>query len=107
MVRGVTTPVPALATLCLLAGCAVAAGLPSSQGNAIDALFRDYTGAVPGASVIVIRDSRVVYEHAYGLSNLSPATPATPGTDYRLASLTKEFTALSVMLLARDGKLRY
>jgi CubicO group peptidase (beta-lactamase class C family) len=107
MVRGVTTPVPALATLCLLAGCAVAAGLPSSQGNAIDALFRDYTGSVPGASVIVIRDGRVVYEHAYGLSNLSPAAPATPGTDYRLASLTKEFTALSVMLLARDGKLRY
>jgi CubicO group peptidase (beta-lactamase class C family) len=107
VVRGVTSPGPALATLCLLAGCAVAAGLPPSQGNAIDALFRDYAGSVPGASIIVIRDGRVVYEHAYGLSNLSPALPATPGTDYRLASLTKEFTALSVMLLARDGKLRY
>jgi CubicO group peptidase (beta-lactamase class C family) len=96
-----------LATLGLLAGCAVATGLPSSQENAIDALFRDYTGSVPGASVIVIRDGRVLYERAYGLANLSPATPATPATDYRLASLTKEFTALSIMLLARDGKLRY
>jgi CubicO group peptidase (beta-lactamase class C family) len=85
----------------------VATGLPSTQTNAIDALFRDYTGPVPGASVIVIRDGRVLYERAYGLANLSPATPATPGTGYRLASLTKEFTALSIMLLARDGKLRY
>lgn len=107
MVRSVTNPLPVLATLCLLAGCAVATGLPTSQQSSIDALFGDYTGAVPGASVIVIRDGRVLYERAYGLATLDPATPATPPTDYRLASLTKEFTALSVMLLARDGKLRY
>jgi len=106
MVRGVTTSIPVLA-LCLLAGCAVATGLPAPQHSSIDALFHDYTGAVPGASVTVIRDGKVLYEHAYGLANLNPATPATPGTDYRLASLTKEFTALSIMLLAKDGKLRY
>ena len=106
MVRGVTTPIPVLA-LVLLAGCAVTTRLPAPQQSSIDALFRDYTGAVPGASVIVIRDGRVLYEHAYGLANLNPPTPATPETDYRLASLTKEFTALSIMLLAKDGKLRY
>ena len=106
MVRGVTTPIPVL-TLVFLAGCAVATGLPAPQQSAIDALFRDYAGAVPGASVIVMRDGRVLYAHAYGLANLNPPTPATPATDYRLASLTKEFTALSIMLLAKDGKLRY
>jgi CubicO group peptidase (beta-lactamase class C family) len=110
MVRRVINPMPVL-TLVLLAGCAVAAGggrgLPPTQQSSIDVLFRDYTGQVPGASVIVVRDGRVLYQQAYGLSNLSPATPATPTTDYRLASLTKEFTALSVMLLARDGKLRF
>ena len=105
VVRGVKTSIPVLA-LCLLAGCAMATGLPAPQQSS-DALFRDYAGPVPGASVIVIRDGRVVYERAYGLANLDPATPATPATDYRLASLTKEFTALSVMLLAKDGKLRY
>ena len=104
--RGVTK-VPVLAFFSLLTGCAVATGLPPAQTSAIDALFHDYMGPVPGASVIVIRDGRVLYERAYGLATLSPATPATPGTDYRLASLTKEFTALSIMLLARDGKLRY
>lgn len=107
MVCLVTTPMPALAALALLAGCAVATSLPPERRDAIDALFRDYTGAVPGASVIVVHDGHTLYQRAYGLSNLSPATPATPTTDYRLASLTKQFTALAVMLLARDGKLRY
>jgi len=106
MVRRLNLP-PAVAVLCLLAGCAVATGAPAAPGDAIDALFRDYAGAVPGASVIVVRGGRVVFRRAYGLAHLDPAAPATPATDYRLASLTKEFTALAVMLLARDGKLRY
>jgi len=107
MVRGVNLPLAAALALVLLAGCAPAAGAPTPQGDAIDALFRDYTGAVPGASVIVVKDGHVVFRRAYGLARLDPAVPATPATDYRLASLTKEFTALSVMLLARDGRLRY
>ena len=109
MVRGVTPPPPpsAVVLVGLLAGCAVATALPAAQGDAIDALFRDYTGAVPGASVLVVRGGQVVFRRAYGLADLDPARPATPATEYRLASLTKEFTALAVMLLARDGKLRY
>jgi CubicO group peptidase (beta-lactamase class C family) len=102
--------VPALATLCLLAGCAAATSLPTPDARTIDALFTEYTGFVPGASVIVIRDGRVLYRRAYGLARLDPAvpaTPATPATDYRLASLTKQFTATAIMLLERDGKLRY
>jgi CubicO group peptidase (beta-lactamase class C family) len=102
--------VPALATLCLLAGCAAATSLPTPDARTIDALFTGYTGYVPGASVIVIRDGRVLYRRAYGLARLDPAvpaTPATPATDYRLASLTKQFTATAIMLLERDGKLRY
>lgn len=98
-------PLPALVSL--LTGCAVATGLPTTQQSSIDALFRDYTGAVPGASVIVVQHGKVLYERAYGLASLAPEIQATPATDYRLASLTKEFTALSIMLLARDGKLRY
>jgi len=103
----VSTPLAAVFTLCLLAGCAVRAGVPPSRGDAIDALFRDYSGNVPGASVVVVKAGRVIFRRAYGLASLNPAVPATPETDYRLASVTKEFTALSVMLLARDGKLRY
>lgn len=88
----------------VVAGCATAGGrLPD-----IDALFAEYTGpAVPGASVIVIRDDRVVLRRAYGMADLERHVAATPQTDYRLASVSKQFTAMAVMLLAQSGKIRY
>ena len=74
----------------------------------IDALLAEYTGsAVPGASVVVIHDGRVVLRRAYGMANLERHVAATPETDYRLASVSKQFTAMAIMLLAKGGKLRY
>ena len=74
----------------------------------VDDLFAAYTGpAVPGASVIVIQDGKVTVRRAYGMADLERRVPAAPETDYRLASVTKQFTAMAVMLLAKDGKLRY
>ena len=72
----------------------------------IDALMRDYDGAVPGASVLVIRNGSPVVRRAYGLSDVEARTAATPATNYRLASLTKQFTAAAILLLAEDGRLR-
>jgi CubicO group peptidase (beta-lactamase class C family) len=72
----------------------------------IDTLFKDYNQpGVPGASVIVIRDAKVVYKHAYGLANVEAKTAATTKTDYRLASFTKQFTAMCIMILAERHKL--
>jgi CubicO group peptidase (beta-lactamase class C family) len=96
-----------LGLLPLLAACASSGTLTPDRGPAIDALFSGYTGAVPGASVIVIRDGRVVFRRAYGMADLERKTPASPTTDYRLASLTKQFTAMAIMLLVRDGRLTY
>jgi len=74
----------------------------------IDALLAEYTGpTVPGASVIVIHDGRVILRRAYGMADLERHVAATPETDYRLASVSKQFTAMAIMLLARDGKLGY
>ncbi len=75
--------------------------------RAVDSLFRAYTGNVPGAGVIVIMDDQVALRRAYGLADLEHRTPAAPTTDFRLASLSKQFTAMAIMLLVRDGKLRY
>ncbi|WP_241759202.1 serine hydrolase domain-containing protein [Pyxidicoccus parkwayensis] len=73
----------------------------------MDALFRDYASAdSPGASVVVIHDGQVALSRAYGLANLEQRAPATPDSDYRLASLTKQFTATAILLLVQDGKLR-
>jgi CubicO group peptidase (beta-lactamase class C family) len=76
--------------------------------RAIDAFLAPYDHSdVPGASVIVMRAGRTLYSRAYGSADLEARTPATVHTDYRLASLTKAFTAMSIMLLVKDGKLHY
>jgi CubicO group peptidase (beta-lactamase class C family) len=72
----------------------------------VDALLRDYTGDVPGAAVLVMRDGEPLVRAAYGLADMETRTPATPTTNYRLASVTKQFTAAAILLLAEDGRLK-
>ncbi|HYS54170.1 MAG TPA: serine hydrolase domain-containing protein [Thermoanaerobaculia bacterium] len=71
----------------------------------VDTLMRDYTGDVPGASVLVVRDGNVILRKSYGLANLEERVPATPDTNYRLASVTKQFTAGAILLLKNSNKL--
>jgi CubicO group peptidase (beta-lactamase class C family) len=74
----------------------------------MDALFEAYERpGAPGASVIVVQDGEVALRRAYGLAELETRTRATPETHYRLASLTKQFTAMAIMILAGQGKLHY
>jgi CubicO group peptidase (beta-lactamase class C family) len=74
----------------------------------VDSLCADYAApGAPGASVVVVRDGRVVLRRAFGLANLDPRSAATPRSDYRLASLTKQFTAMAVMILAEKHRLSY
>lgn len=87
-----------------LAACAPQnAQVPNDK--AIDAIMQAYTGDVPGASVLVVRDGVPLVRRAYGLANLEERIAATPATNYRLASVTKQFTAASILLLAEDGRL--
>ena len=92
-----------------LSGCASAppaAQAPAAGGEArVDALMADYRGKVPGASVLVLRDGQPLLRKGYGLAVLETGEAATPRTNYRLASVTKQFTAAAVLLLAQDGKL--
>ncbi len=93
------------ALLCALAlpiGCATGG---KTVQESVDALMRDYAGDGPGASVLVIENGKPVVERAYGFADLEARTPAAPRTNYRLASVSKQFTATAVLLLARDGKL--
>ncbi len=69
-------------------------------------MFREYDCRdVPGASVMVIRDGVVIFRKAYGLANLEDKIPSATQTNYRMASLTKQFTAMAVMILAGRKKL--
>lgn len=77
-----------------------------AQREAIaDALMQRYTGDVPGASLLVVKDGKTVVSRGYGYANLERHIKAGPGTDYRLASVTKQFTAACILLLKQDGKL--
>ena len=91
-------------------GLAVLAGLMSVLVAAcpvdpVDALFSSYSGNNPGASVVVVKDGAVIFEKAYGLANVVTGEPATPQTNYRLASVTKPFTAMAISILAERGAL--
>ncbi len=67
----------------------------------LDALFQDYNQpGVPGASVMVIHRGKVVAAKGYGLANLEEKVRCGTNTNYRLASVTKQFTAMSVLMLA-------
>lgn len=74
----------------------------------VDALLRGLgTEREPGAAVMVLKDGETVYVGTRGIADLQAMRPIDNRTNFRLASLTKPFTAAAVMLLVRDGKLRY
>jgi len=72
----------------------------------LDALFQDFNRPnSPGASVMVIQRGKVVVAKGYGLANLEDKTPCRPDTNFRLASVTKQFTAMAALILAERKKL--
>lgn len=108
------TASPALALLlsltCVLVACERPA--PSTARSSsptrpvIDSLFARFAApGMPGASVLVMRHDSVLLRESFGLADVEAKVAATPATNYRLASLTKQFTATAIVLLVRDGKL--
>jgi len=93
---------PCAFMILLFATAAVASTVPTQ----LDAILKNYSRAdAPGASVLVAQDGKVLYRKAFGLANLEEKTPVTTATNFRLASVTKQFTAAAVLLLAERGKL--
>jgi CubicO group peptidase (beta-lactamase class C family) len=89
----------------LLAGAAFAQSPTSAQ---LDSVFAPHvTGKSPGLAVLVRKNARTVFQRGYGVGDLRTLQRIDAGTDFRLASFTKQFTAMAVMLLVHDGKLRY
>jgi CubicO group peptidase (beta-lactamase class C family) len=63
------------------------------------------TTGVPSASVAVVQDGKIAYAQAYGDARLNPAAAATPPMLYSIGSISKQFTAAAVLMLAQEGKL--
>jgi len=88
-----------VALLAVLAACG------GRRVQQVDELFAAYQGSdVPGAAVMVIRDGEKVLVRSYGMANLEEGIAVRPETNFRLASLTKQFTATAVMMLVERGE---
>jgi CubicO group peptidase (beta-lactamase class C family) len=76
------------------------------QLTKIDALFSQWnTPKSPGCAVAISRDGEVLYKRGYGMANLDFDIPITSKTVFNVGSVSKPFTAMTVALLARQGKL--
>ena len=73
----------------------------------VDELFLALTSPdAPGLAVLVRHNGKTAFERAYGVRDLRSKVKIDARTNFRLASFTKQFTAMAVMLLVHDGKLR-
>ena len=63
------------------------------------------TTGVPSASLAVVKDGKVAYVQAYGDARLDPRTPSQPQMRYSIGSISKQFTAAAILMLAEEGKL--
>jgi CubicO group peptidase (beta-lactamase class C family) len=77
----------------------------SDRAAEINRLFSRFDGAMPGAAVAVVRNGEIVFSRGYGLANLEYGIPITNETVFHVASVSKQFTAFAVALLADEGLL--
>ncbi len=78
-----------------------------ARADKVDDLVREAMAKtkVPGVAIAVVKNGKVVRQQGYGLANVELRVPVTKDTVFRLASLSKQFTAASIMLLVEDGKM--
>lgn len=84
----------------------IAARPAESAATRVDKVFAEWERPdSPGCSVAVGRNGAEVYQHGYGMANLELGVPITPASVFPLASISKQFTAMSILLLAQRGQL--
>ncbi|HEX8574765.1 MAG TPA: serine hydrolase domain-containing protein [Flavobacterium sp.] len=81
------------------------AQLPERYSQKIDSLFKKVTSKTPGYAVAVLKDNEVIYKKTFGMSDLARRRPITSKTSFDMASISKQFTAMCILLLEERGKL--
>jgi len=100
----------ALVLLFIVCGCKSSEKIVKEQDNKqdwINYLFQDYVGLKPSASFIVIKDDKTVNCQSFGYADLENKILANCETNYRLGSVSKQFTAMGILTLINQGKLNY
>ena len=84
----------------------VCSSLAQTQEASIDKLFAAYQGLSPGCAVGVSQGGKVLLSKAYGIADLEHSVPLTTKSLFYMASVSKQFAAMSVLMLADEGKIR-
>src|SRR5688572_30059862 len=98
-------PILLVAAAAAIAGALTFAQSAADPAAAVDAVFARWTAASPGCAVGVSIGGRSVLERAYGMADLEREAANKADTIFEAGSVSKQFTAAAVLLLARDGKL--
>lgn len=110
MTKRILVPIlTALAIISLIAAARPAPTAPAvdeALAAKIDAVMSEvYKPGEPGAAIIVRKNGRTIFRKGYGLADLELGVPVAPDMIFRLGSITKQFTAVSILMLAEQGKL--
>lgn len=100
ILRGAALIIAALTTISLFA-------VDKDLVMRAESFFEAVPATSPGAAIMVIQNGEVVLQRGFGATDLRTRRRIDEHTNFRLASLTKQFTATAIMLLVHDGKLRY
>jgi CubicO group peptidase (beta-lactamase class C family) len=90
----------------LTASCLAQDKTSTADVARMEQLIKAYVPARFMGSVLVAQDGKVLLDKGYGFANLEWDVPNTPTTKFRLGSITKQFTAASILLLEERGKLK-
>src|SRR5207248_3630472 len=94
--ESVKSAVRFLALIAALTLPAFAGDKPTSLQNKLDKIFSAFRADQPGLAVLVKKNGRAIYQRGFGVRDLESRAPISPQTDFRLASCTKQFTAMAV-----------
>ena len=89
-------------------GAACHSGAGGDAAARVETVFARFrSSAAPGLAVLVVRDGKTLVERGYGVTDLRTKRAIGGDTNFRLASLSKPFTSMAIMLLVHDHRLAY
>jgi CubicO group peptidase (beta-lactamase class C family) len=98
-------PIAVLLALLIATGAAPSAWLDGSQLRAVDAVFQSYNTRTPGCALGIYHDGSIAYARGYGMADLERPARITPDSLFDVGSVSKQFSAAAIVLLADAGKL--
>ena len=82
----------------------ISAQLADSLTKRVDAVFAEYDKTnSPGCALAILKDGKIIYERAFGMSNLEYNIAINPTSIFHIASISKQFTAAAIIRLSLEG----